>query len=90
MDLTLYVSTPLGLPGSSLVGWGKAQLTWAHHMGGASACQEGMGMQSYQSKEFELSCKAGSRYTLVMGLEDVQWDKEDSVRGMGERRDEKR
>lgn len=46
-------------------------------------------MQSYQSKEFELSCKAGSRYTLVMGLEDVQRDKEDSVRGMGERRDEK-
>ena len=41
--------------------------------------------ESYQSKELELSCKTGSRYTLVMGLEDVQWDKEDSVRGMGGR-----
>lgn len=56
-----------------------------------SFCMPGGGWaESYQSQELERSCKAASRCTLVMGLEDGQWAKEDSVRGMERKRAEKR
>lgn len=78
MDLTLYISTPprpsWELP--SRLGESPADMgtPWAELLHARRGWAE-----SYQSKELELSCKAGSRYTLVMGLEDVHWDKEDRI-----------